>query len=445
MTQDANGFLDALAARNPHETEFHQAVRELTDSVSELISGQDRYRDHRILDRVSEPERVVQFRVTWENDRGEIEINKGYRVQFNSALGPYKGGLRFHPSVNLSVLKFLGFEQIFKNALTGLPLGGGKGGSDFNPRGRSDREVMRFCQAFMTELHRHVGPDTDVPAGDIGVGAREVGFLFGQYRRLANEWTGTMTGKGVDFGGSHIRPEATGYGVVYFTRSILRHQSDDITGKVCGVSGAGNVAQYCVEQLARQGAKVVTMSDSDGFVHDPDGIDAEKLAWIMELKNVRRGRIRDYAEHVPNATFHEGRPWSVPCDWAFPCATQNEISADDARTLLQNGCHGISEGANMPTELGAVELFREAGRVVAPAKAANAGGVAVSGLEMSQNSLRMQWSRGEVDQRLQDIMGRIHAECVEEGKASGSVDYVRGANRAGFKRVADAMIAQGLL
>ena len=450
MTQDANElqttFVEALKERNPHQPEFHQAVHELAESVAELVNDSPRYQQARILDRVAEPERVLQFRVTWENDQGGIEMNKGYRVQFNSALGPYKGGLRFHPSVNLSVLKFLGFEQIFKNALTGLPMGGGKGGSDFNPKGRSDREVMRFCQAFMTELHRHIGPDTDVPAGDIGVGGREVGYLFGQYRRLTNEWTGTLTGKGAGYGGSLIRPEATGYGVVYFTHNILRHLRRDFAGMVCTVSGSGNVAQYCVEQLTRQGAHVVTLSDSGGTIHDPEGIDSEKLAWVMDLKNVRRGRIREYADHFKGSTYHEGeRPWNVPCHWAFPCATQNELTEGDARTLLDNGCHGISEGANMPTTLAAVELFRKAGRVVAPAKAANAGGVGVSGLEMSQNSLRLRWTREEVDERLREIMANIHEQCVAEGEGANGVDYVRGANLAGFRRVADAMLAQGLL
>ncbi|MBX2799342.1 MAG: NADP-specific glutamate dehydrogenase [Myxococcales bacterium] len=446
MSDHAQAFLDGLKQRNPNEPEFHQAAEELVHSVWSLMEQIPAYRSQRILERVTEPERVIQFRVVWENDRGEIEVNKGYRIQFNSALGPYKGGLRFHPSVNLSVLKFLGFEQIFKNALTGLPMGGGKGGSDFDPKGRSDREVMRFCHAFMTELHRHIGPDTDVPAGDIGVGGREIGYLYGQYRRLANEWTGTLTGKGFDYGGSRIRPEATGYGAVYYTMEILKHMGRSLQGLTCTVSGSGNVAQYCTEKLIQQGAKVVTLSDSGGFIHDPAGIDTEKLAYVMQLKNVERGRISAYASRFPGSSFHEGqRPWVVPCHWAFPCATQNEIETGDAQQLVTNGVMGVSEGANMPTTLPAVERLRSAGKVVAPAKAANAGGVAVSGLEMSQNSLRLQWTREEVDSRLQGIMANIHQQSLEAaGEGANGVDYIKGANVAGFKRVADTMLAYGI-
>ena len=442
MTPDARSFLSDLTARDPHQPEFHQAVEEFVESVWPTYAAVPAYREANLLQRMTEPERVVQFRVVWENDRGDVEVNRGYRVQFNSAIGPYKGGLRFHPTVNLSVLKFLGFEQIFKNALTGLPMGGGKGGSDFDPKGRSDREVMRFCQAFMTELQRHIGPDTDVPAGDIGVGGREIGFLFGQYRRLRNEWSGTLTGKAMEHGGSNIRPEATGYGVVYFTQEILAHRGQSLQGMTATVSGSGNVAQFCVEKLNALGAKAVTLSDSGGTIHDPAGIDADKLAYVMDLKNVRRGRISEYADRFPGSSYHEGRrPWVVPCDWAFPCATQNEVSADDARALLANGAQGLSEGANMPTALDAIELFRQAGKVVAPAKAANAGGVGVSGLEMSQNSLRLQWSRAEVDERLQGIMKGIHQSCLEAGEG----DYVKGANVAGFNKIAKAMLAYGVL
>jgi len=443
---EVQAFMKQVEADNPGQPEFHQATREFMQTVWDFAQNVPAYREGRVLRRVVEPERVVHFRVCWEDDDGGIQVNKGYRVQFNSAIGPYKGGLRFHPTVNLGVLKFLGFEQIFKNSLTGLPMGGGKGGSNFDPKGRSDREVMRFCQAFMSELYRHIGPNTDVPAGDIGVGAREIGYLFGQYRRLTNEWTGTLTGKGLSYGGSQIRPEATGYGAVYFTEEMLAHAGRSIQGLTCAVSGSGNVAQFCTQKLTELGAKVVTLSDSAGFVHDPDGIDAEKLAFVMELKNTRRGRIREYVERFPTATYTEGaRPWGVPCDWAFPCATQNEIHVEDALALIQNGVQGVTEGANMPTTLDAMHAFAEAKVFFGPAKAANAGGVGVSGLEMSQNSLRISWSRLEVDEKLRDIMSGIHAQCLTHGGNGPVVDYVRGANIAGFVRVADAVLAYGVI
>ena len=442
---DLSAFLNSVTQRDPTQPEFHQAVLEWAQSIWDIASASAEYREARIVERLVEPDRALQFRVAWEDDHGRVQVNRGFRVQFNAALGPYKGGLRFHPTVTLSVLKFLGFEQIFKNALTGLPMGGGKGGSDFNPKGRSDREVMRFCQAFMTELHRHIGPDTDVPAGDIGVGGREIGYLFGQYRRLTNEWSGTLTGKALAHGGSLIRPEATGYGTVYFTREMLSTQGRQLAGMTCLISGSGNVAQYCCEKLLDLGGKPVTMSDSGGFIHDPQGIDRDKLAWIMELKNERRGRISEYTDAHAGATYHAGaRPWGVPGDWAFPCATHNEISGEDAARLIGNGCQGVTEGANMPTTLDGVHAFQKAGLLFGPAKAANAGGVAVSGLEMSQNSLRLAWPREEVDQRLVNIMAGIHAQCVEHGSRNGAVDYVRGANIAGFHRVADAMLEYGL-
>ncbi len=445
MSHDATAFLTDLKRRNPHQPEFHQAAEELAHSVWGLLEREPRYREARILERITEPERAIQFRVVWENDAGGVEVNRGYRVQFNGALGPYKGGLRFHPSVNLSILKMLGFEQIFKNALTTLPMGGGKGGSDFDPKGRSDREVMRFCHAFMDELHRHIGPDTDVPAGDIGVGGREIGYLFGRYRRRTNTWTGTLTGKGLGYGGSQIRTEATGYGVVYFTQEILAHRGGGLDGMTATVSGSGNVAQYCVEQLLLQGARAVTLSDSGGFVHDPEGISQEKLDWVKELKNVRRGRISEYATEFPGSTYHAGaRPWGIACDWAFPCATQNELSLSDAEQLIANGAQGVSEGANMPTDADAIDRLHAAGRTVAPAKAANAGGVAVSGLEMSQNSQRLAWSSEEVDGRLKGIMAEIHRQCVEVHEGDAAIDYVKAANLAGFKRTADAMLAYGL-
>ncbi len=439
--------LEQVQRRNPGEPEFLQAVQEVLESLEPVLERHRKYAEAAIMERIVEPERVVIFRVPWQDDRGQIHVNRGYRIQFNSALGPYKGGLRFHPSVNLSILKFLAFEQIFKNSLTTLPMGGGKGGSDFDPKGKSDAEVMRFCQSFMTELFRHIGPDTDVPAGDIGVGAREIGYLFGQYKRLRNEFTGVLTGKGLNWGGSLIRPEATGYGAVYFAEEMLKTRGDSLRGKVCTVSGSGNVAQYTVEKLLQMGAKPVTLSDSNGTVHDPDGIDAEKLAWVMELKNVKRGRIAEYAKKYPRATYYEGRtPWHVPCQCAFPSATQNEISGEDAKTLLANGCMLVCEGANMPSTPEAVELFVAKKILYAPGKAANAGGVATSGLEMSQNSMRMSWSREEVEGRLREIMVRIHASCVKAAIEYGQPgNYVLGANVAGFTKVADAMLDQGLV
>ncbi len=438
--------LDILARRNAGEPEFLQAAREVLESLGPVIERHRKYRDGRILERIVEPERQFIFRVAWQDDAGRVQVNRGFRVQFNSAIGPYKGGLRFHPSVNLGILKFLGFEQIFKNSLTTLPMGGGKGGSDFDPKGKSDNEVMRFCQSFMTELFRHIGADTDVPAGDIGVGGREIGFLFGQYKRLRNEFTGVLTGKGIKWGGSLIRPEATGYGAVYFAEEMLKTRGESMKGKVCTVSGSGNVAQYTVEKLLQLGAKPVTLSDSDGSIYDSNGITAEKLAYVMELKNVRRGRIREYAEKF-GARYVEGqRPWSVPCDCALPSATQNEVTGEDAKILLKNGCKLVSEGANMPSTPEAVEAFLQAKILYGPGKAANAGGVATSGLEMSQNSMRLSWNREEVDQRLHRIMVDIHRNCrvtAEEYGAPGN--YVLGANIAGYVKVADAMLDQGVL
>jgi glutamate dehydrogenase/leucine dehydrogenase len=440
-------FLARVVARNPGETEFHQAVREVVESVWPVIESAPRYRSGRILERMVEPERVVIFRVPWVDDGGEIRVNRGFRIEMSSALGPYKGGLRFHPSVNLSILKFLAFEQVFKNSLTTLPMGGGKGGSDFDPKGKSDGEVMRFCQAFMAELWRHIGPNTDVPAGDIGVGGREIGYLFGMYKKLANEFTGVLTGKGRTWGGSLIRPEATGYGAVYFIREMLAERGDGLAGKRVTVSGSGNVAQYAVEKLVQLGATVLTLSDSAGTIVDRDGIDAAKLAWVMELKNDRRGRIREYVDRHPGSEFLEGRrPWSVPCDVALPCATENEIEAADADALLAGGCTCVAEGANMPSDAAAVERFRAARILFAPGKAANAGGVAVSGLEMTQNAMRMRWTREEVDERLHLLMGEIHKTCVRYGRQSdGHVDYVDGANIGGFMKVADAMLDQGVV
>ncbi len=438
-------FLDGLRKRNEGEPEFLQAVEELAESIMPWYLEHPEYDRVQILERLTEPDRIVVFRVCWEDDEGNVRANRGWRVQFNSSIGPYKGGLRFHPSVTQSVLKFLGFEQIFKNALTGLPMGGAKGGSNFNPKGKSDREVMRFCQSFMIELSRHIGASIDIPAGDIGVGAREIGYLFGQHKRLTNEWSGTLTGKGLEYGGSVIRTEATGYGAVYFMLDMLAHQGDTIEGKTAVVSGSGNVAQFATEKLIELGARVVTMSDSSGFVHDRDGIDQEKLEWVKNLKNVRRGRIAEYAEQFPNATFHaDERPWRVPAELALPCATQNEINENDAITLVDNGLIALAEGANMPTELVAVHRMKEAGVLFGPAKAANAGGVAVSGLEQTQNAMRVMWSREEVDERLKGIMKSIHGQCVEYGTTDGYVDYVRGANIAGFKRVANAMLAYGV-
>jgi glutamate dehydrogenase (NADP+) len=438
-------FMRGIVARNPGETEFHQAVEEFVESILPFYMDCADHRNARILERITEPDRIICFRVVWEDDAGNIQINRGWRVQFNNAIGPYKGGLRFHPSVNQSVLKFLGFEQTFKNSLTGLPMGGGKGGSNFDPKGRSEREIIRFCQAFMTELYRHIGEDTDIPAGDIGVGGREVGYLFGQYKRIVNRFVGVLTGKGLSYGGSEIRPEATGYGCVYFCENMLNHVGDTIKGKVCTVSGSGNVAIYTVEKALELGARVVTLSDSSGFIHDRDGFSHEKLAFIKELKEKRRGRISEYVEEYTRATFHAAkRPWCVPCDVAFPSATQNEISGEDAAMLLANGVKAVSEGANMPTALDGVHRFLEARILYGPAKAANAGGVSVSGLEQSQNSLRLSWTREEVDTRLHGIMNEIHHQCVMRGAQSdGHVNYVRGANIAGFIRVANAMLAQG--
>ena len=439
-------FMSGLIRRNPGESEFHQAVREVVETLLPFVVDRPEYLNARILERLTEPDRVIIFRVCWEDDKGNVRVNRAWRVQFNNSIGPYKGGLRFHPSVNLSVLKFLGFEQIFKNALTGLPMGGGKGGSNFNPKGKSDREVMRFCQSLMVELHRHIGEDTDVPAGDIGVGAREVSYMFGQYKRLVNRFTGILTGKGLSFGGSLVRTEATGYGCVYFCENMFKHQGDSIEGKTCSVSGSGNVAIYTVEKAIQLGAKVVTLSDSSGYIYDRGGIDEEKLAFVKDLKEVRRGRIKEYADSFDGVEYFEGeRPWSVPVDVAFPCATQNEISEEDAKTLLDNGVKAVSEGANMPTVLAGAQAFRDAGILYGPAKAANAGGVAVSGLEQSQNALRLSWSRDEVDDRLQHIMEEIHASCLKHGSENGHVDYVKGANIAGFVKVADAMLAYGIV
>ncbi|NLC71451.1 MAG: NADP-specific glutamate dehydrogenase [Desulfuromonadaceae bacterium] len=446
MTTKIQDFLEAVVRKNPGEIEFHQAVTEVIESVMPFIDENPIYEEARILKRIVEPERVIIFRVPWVTDKGEIKINRGFRVEMNSALGPYKGGLRFHSNVNLGTLKFLAFEQIFKNSLTSLPMGGGKGGSDFSPKGKTDNEVMRFCQSFMTELQRHIGPDTDVPAGDIGVGAREIGYLFGQYKRIRNEFTGVLTGKGLNWGGSRIRPEATGYGCVYFVEEMLKTRNDSLEGKVCTVSGSGNVAQYTVQKLIQLGAKVVTVSDTQGYVYDKDGIDQEKLDYILVLKNIRRGRIREYAEKF-KCEFHEHqRPWGVPCDAAFPSAYQNELNGDDARKLVANGCRAVGEGANMPTTPEGVRVFLNGKVLFGPGKAANAGGVATSGLEMSQNSMRLSWPMEEVDRRLHEIMIAIHRNCVKYGQEpDGFVNYVRGANIAGFIRVANAMIDQGLV
>ena len=445
MYSSLDQFMDSVKSRNPGEVEFHQAVHEVVESLWDFLQDNPHYLHAKILDRIVEPERVIQFRVSWRNDRGEVEVNRGFRVEFNSAIGPYKGGLRFHPSVNLSILKFLGFEQVFKNSLTTLPMGGGKGGSDFDLKGKSDNEVMSFCQSFMTELSRHIGADTDVPAGDIGVGGREIGFMFGQYKRIRNEFTGVLTGKGLNWGGSLIRPEATGYGCVYFAEEMLKHVGDSFNGKTVSVSGSGNVAQYATEKATELGAKVVTLSDSSGTIHDENGIDKEKLAWVMDLKNNRRGRIKEYADKF-GATYLEGqRPWSVQCDIALPCATQNEINSDDAKMLVSNGCKAVSEGANMPTDPDAVNVFMESGILFGPGKAANAGGVATSGLEMSQNSMRLNWSREEVDNKLHTIMKNIHEACVIHGTENGSVNYIKGANIAGFIKIADSMLDQGVV
>jgi len=444
VTADLERFVAEVGRRHPGEPEFVQAVREVARDVLPVVAEEPAWREARILERLCEPDRAIGFRVTWVDDAGRVRIQRGHRIQWCNAIGPYKGGLRFHPSVNPSILKFLAFEQTFKNALTTLPMGGAKGGADFDPRGRSDGEIMRFCQAFASELFRHVGADVDVPAGDIGVGAREVGFLFGQYKRLANVFDGTFTGKGPSFGGSALRPEATGFGLVYFAREMLATRGEGLRGRTCLVSGAGNVAQYTAQKLIEEGARVVTLSDSEGFVHDPQGLDAAKLAFVIDLKTRRRGRIREFVERF-GGTFHAGeRPWSVPCDLAFPCATQNEIGDDDARRLVGNGCRLVAEGANMPSTLEAIEVFRGARILFGPAKAANAGGVAVSGLEQSQNAMRLAWTREEVDARLRAIVQRIHAQCLEHGRENGEIDHLRGANRAGFRRVAEAMLAQGI-
>jgi glutamate dehydrogenase (NADP+) len=444
---EVEGFMTDIVRRNPGETEFHQAVREVAESVMPLVLEDQRYRDAKILERMAEPDRVISFRVAWEDDKSEIHINRAWRIQFNGAIGPYKGGMRFHPSVTLGVLKFLGFEQTFKNSLTGLPMGGGKGGSNFDPKGKSDREVMRFCYTLMDELHRHIGERTDIPAGDIGVGPREVGYMFGAYRKLENRFTGVFTGKGRAFGGSAIRPEATGYGLVYFTEAMLGTRGEGIKDKTALVSGSGNVALYAIEKLAQLGARVITASDSSGFVHDPDGISLEKLEWLKDLKELRRGRIEEYAKKYKKATFHAGkRPWSVDCDLAFPCATQNELTIDDAKTLTKNGVISVAEGANMPSDAEAVHHLLEKKVLFGPAKAANAGGVAVSGLEQTQNSMRLSWSAEEVDDRLKQIMLDIHETCVQHGgDGNGFVNYVKGANVGGFVKVAEAMLAYGVM
>ena len=447
MKQSIKDFIDAVAADNPNEPEFMQAVTEVAETVIPFIESNEKYQNAKLLERMVEPERTIMFRVPWTDDAGNIQVNKGYRIEFNSAIGPYKGGLRFHPSVNLSILKFLGFEQVFKNSLTTLPMGGGKGGSNFNPKGKSDAEVMRFCQSFMTELARHIGPDTDVPAGDIGVGGREIGYMFGQYKRLRNEFTGVLTGKGLAYGGSLIRPEATGYGNVYFAQNMLGTRGESFKGKTALISGSGNVAQFACEKATELGGNVVTMSDSGGFIHDPDGIDKDKLAFIMDLKNNKRGRIKEYVNQYPSATFHEGeRPWSIAGDIALPCATQNELNGEEAKMLVENGVFCVGEGANMPCTPEAIEVFHDKKILFSPGKASNAGGVATSGLEMSQNSLRISWSAEEVDERLHKIMNDIHDACVKYGKdGDGYVDYVKGANIAGFVKVADAMLAQGVV
>lgn len=446
IKEEVQRFMRGIKKWHPQETEYHQAVEEVVESLMPFYLEHPVYQDNRILERMTEPDRVIMFRVTWEDDDGQVRVNRAWRVQFNGSIGPYKGGMRFHPSVTLSVLKFLGFEQTFKNSLTGLPMGGAKGGSNFDPKGKSDREVMRFCQSLMVELHRHIGEDTDVPAGDIGVGAREISYMFGQYKRLENRFTGVLTGKGLAFGGSLVRREATGYGTVYFVENMLDHIGEGLAGKTAAVSGSGNVALYCIEKLLQLGAKVLTVSDSGGFVHDPAGIDEEKLAYLKDLKEVRRGRISEYVDRFPNATYREGeRPWSVPVEMAFPCATQNELDGSDAATLVKNGVRIVAEGANMPSTLEAVHQFHGSKVLYAPGKAANAGGVAVSGLEQSQNALRIAWTKEEVDSRLKDIMKNVHARALAYGQEDGWVNYVRGSNIAGFKKVAEAMLAYGIV
>jgi glutamate dehydrogenase/leucine dehydrogenase len=442
-----NEFMAKVIAKNPGESEYHQAVKEVAESLMAFIEENPKYKSAKILERIAEPERAIIFRVPWIDDAGNIQINRGFRIQMSSAIGPYKGGLRFHPTVNIGILKFLAFEQVFKNSLTTLPMGGGKGGSDFDPKGKSDNEVMRFCQSFMTELSKHIGADTDVPAGDIGVGGREIGYLYGQYKRLRNEFTGVLTGKGLGWGGSLIRPEATGYGCVYFTREMLKMKGMDLKGKTVVISGSGNVAQYAVEKALAYGAKVVTLSDSDGFIHDPEGFDTEKLEFVMDLKNVKRGRIKEYVNKYPKATYHAGkRPWSIKCDVALPCATQNEVSEEEAQLLIKNGCIAVAEGANMPSTPEAIEVYAKAKIMYGPGKAANAGGVATSGLEMTQNSMRLPWTREEVDAKLDQIMVNIHETCVKYGtEKDGFINYVKGANIGGFIKVADAMMAQGVV
>ena len=444
MGEEIHDFMKEVIEKNSNETEFLQAVEEVAEVILPFIKENPKYNNKMLLERMVEPERVLMFRVPWMNDKGDTQINRGYRVEFNSAIGPYKGGLRFHPSVNLSILKFLGFEQVFKNSLTTLPMGGGKGGSDFNPKGKSDNEVMKFCQSFMTELCKHIGPNTDVPAGDIGVGGREIGYMFGQYKRIRNEFTGVLTGKGMGWGGSLIRPEATGYGNVYFAQNMLEVKGDSFNGKIVSISGSGNVAQYACQKATELGARVVTLSDSSGYIYDADGIDSEKLAFVMDLKNVRRGRIKEYADKF-DCEFYAGRPWAVNCDIALPCATQNELNEEEAKKLIVNGCICVSEGANMPCTPQAIEVFKNAKILFAPGKASNAGGVATSGLEMSQNSLRMNWTREEVDEKLKNIMKNIHSSCIEYGTEGEYVDYVKGSNIAGFVKVADAMLDQGLV
>ncbi len=446
MDPKVKKFMEAVIAKNQGEVEFHQAVQEVVETLIPFLDEHPKYKDAKILERIVEPERVIMFRVPWLNDKGDIEINKGFRIEMNSAIGPYKGGLRFHPTVNLGVLKFLAFEQVFKNSLTTLPMGGGKGGSDFDPKGKSDNEVMRFCQSFMTELQRHIGPDTDVPAGDIGVGGREIGFMFGQYKRLRNEFTGVLTGKGLEWGGSLIRPEATGYGCVYFAEEMLKTINETFKGKIVAVSGSGNVAQYAVQKVNDLGGKCVTLSDSEGYIYDANGITPEKLAYVMELKNIKRGRIKEYADKYGCEFVGNGaRPWVVKCHVALPCATQNEVNGEEAKILVKNGCICVSEGANMPSTPDAIEVYINNKILYGPGKAANAGGVATSGLEMSQNSLRLSWTREEVDERLHNIMINIHKTCVKYGKEGSFVNYVKGANIGGFVKVAEAMMAQGLV
>ena len=440
-------FMEGVKKRNPGQPEFVQAVQEVAMDIFDFIEDKEAYHTAQILRRIAEPDRVVSFRVCWEDDNHCVRVQRGFRIQNNNAIGPYKGGIRFHPSVTESVLKFLAFEQTFKNSLTGLPMGGGKGGANFNPKGKSDAEVMRFCQSFMTELYRHIGPDTDVPAGDIGVGGREIGYMFGQYKRITNRWEGVLTGKGLEYGGSQMRPEATGYGAVYFMENMLKHKNDAIAGKTAVISGSGNVATHAAEQITKQGGKVLTLSDSGGFIHDPDGIDQDKIDWVKHHKTHTRGRISDYADHFTGASYHEGkRPWSVPCDLALPCATQNELNEEEAKELVANGVIAVSEGANMPTTLEGVHVFHDAKIMYGPGKAANAGGVAVSGLEMSQNAERISWNHARLGEMLTDLMEGIHSKCVEYGdQGDGYVDYVKGANIAGFKKVADAMLAYGVV